>query len=49
MRIIMTSMPATGRINPLLAADHVLMAEHHELVMLSGSWRRGFERLQPKR
>jgi hypothetical protein len=44
MKILMASMPATGRINPLLAVGHVLMAEHDELVVLSGSWRQGFKR-----
>ncbi|HEX4171799.1 MAG TPA: glycosyltransferase [Acetobacteraceae bacterium] len=34
----MASTPAPGHINPLLAVGHVLMAEGHELVVLSGSW-----------
>jgi hypothetical protein len=34
----MASTPAIGHINPLLAVGHVLMAEGHELVVLSGSW-----------
>lgn len=38
MKILMASTPATGHINPLLAIGHVLMAEGHELVGLSGSW-----------
>jgi UDP:flavonoid glycosyltransferase YjiC (YdhE family) len=38
MKILMASTPATGHINPLLAVGHVLMAEGHELVVLSGSW-----------
>ncbi len=38
MRILMASTPATGHINPLLAVGHVLMAEGHELLVLSGSW-----------
>jgi MGT family glycosyltransferase len=38
MKILMASTPATGHINPLLALGHVLMAEGHELVVLSGSW-----------
>ncbi len=37
MKILMASTPATGHINPLLAIGHVLMAEGHELVVLSGS------------
>lgn len=40
MKILMVSTPATGHINPLLAVGHVLMAEGHELVVLSGSWLR---------
>jgi MGT family glycosyltransferase len=40
MKILMASTPATGHINPLLAIGHVLMAEGHELVVLSGSWLR---------
>ncbi len=38
MRILMASTPAAGHINPMLAVGHVLMAEGHELVVLSGSW-----------
>jgi hypothetical protein len=38
MKILMASTPAIGHINPLLAVGHVLMAEGHELVVLSGSW-----------
>ncbi len=38
MRILMASTPATGHINPLLAVGDVLIAEGHELVVLSGSW-----------
>jgi MGT family glycosyltransferase len=38
MRILMAWTPAPGHINPLLAVGHVLMAEGHELVVLSGSW-----------
>ncbi len=38
MRILMASTPAPGHINPLLAVGYVLMAEGHELVVLSGSW-----------
>jgi MGT family glycosyltransferase len=40
MKILMASTPATGHINPLLAIGDVLMAEGHELVVLSGSWLR---------
>src|SRR5262249_4522403 len=38
MKILIASTPATGHINPLLAVGHVLMAEGHELAVLSGSW-----------
>jgi hypothetical protein len=38
MKILMASTPLTGHLNPLLAVGHVLMAEGHELVVLSGSW-----------
>jgi MGT family glycosyltransferase len=41
MKILMCSTPATGHINPLLAVGNVLMADGHELVVLSGSWLRG--------
>jgi MGT family glycosyltransferase len=37
MKILMTSTPATGHINPLLAIGQMLMAEGHELVCLSGT------------
>jgi UDP:flavonoid glycosyltransferase YjiC (YdhE family) len=40
MKILMASTPATGHINPMLAIGHVLMAEGHELVCLSGTWLR---------
>jgi MGT family glycosyltransferase len=40
MKILMASTPATGHINPLLAIGHVLMAEGHELTVLSGTWLR---------
>jgi MGT family glycosyltransferase len=40
MKILMCSTPATGHFNPLLAVGHVLMADGHELVVLSGSWLR---------
>jgi MGT family glycosyltransferase len=40
MKILMASTPATGHINPLLAIGHVLMAQGHELMVLSGSWLR---------
>ncbi|HEX3346682.1 MAG TPA: hypothetical protein VHS58_01115, partial [Acetobacteraceae bacterium] len=40
MKILMASTPLTGHLNPLLAVGHVLMAEGHELVVLSGSWLR---------
>jgi MGT family glycosyltransferase len=40
MKILMASTPATGHINPLLAIGHVLMAEGHELTILSGTWLR---------
>jgi UDP:flavonoid glycosyltransferase YjiC (YdhE family) len=40
MKILMTSTPATGHINPMLAIGRILMAEGHELVCLSGTWLR---------
>jgi hypothetical protein len=40
MKILMASTPATGHINPLLAIGHVLMAEGHEITVLSGTWLR---------
>ena len=40
MKILMASTPATGHINPLLAIGHVLMAEGHDLRILSGTWLR---------
>jgi MGT family glycosyltransferase len=40
VKILMASTPATGHINPLLAIGHVLMAEGHELTVLSGTWLR---------
>ncbi len=55
MKIIMASTPATGHINPLLAIAHVLIAEDHEVDVLSGTWLRdriegagaGFRALPP--
>jgi hypothetical protein len=55
MKIIIASTPATGHINPLLAIGHVLIAEGHEVVVLSGTWLRdrlegagaGFRALPP--
>jgi MGT family glycosyltransferase len=40
MKVLMTSTPATGHINPMLAIGHVLMAEGHEITVLSGTWLR---------
>lgn len=40
MKVLMTSTPATGHINPMLAVAHVLMTEGHEITVLSGSWLR---------
>ena len=37
MKILIASTPATGRLNPLLAIGHILIAEGHEVVGLSGS------------
>jgi MGT family glycosyltransferase len=37
MRILLASTPATGHLNPLLAIGHILIAEGHEVVGLSGS------------
>ena len=37
MKVLMASTPATGHLNPLLAIGHILIAEGHEVVGLSGS------------
>jgi MGT family glycosyltransferase len=37
MKILITSTPATGHLNPLLAIAHILIAEGHEVAFLSGS------------
>jgi UDP:flavonoid glycosyltransferase YjiC (YdhE family) len=37
MKILIASTPATGHLNPLLAIGHILIAEGHEIVGLSGS------------
>jgi len=37
MKILIASTPATGHLNPLLAIGHILIAENHEVVGLSGS------------
>jgi MGT family glycosyltransferase len=37
MKILIASTPATGHLNPLLAIGHILIAEGHEVVGLSGS------------
>jgi|ERR1700676_1094771 hypothetical protein len=37
MKILIASTPATGHLNPLLAIGHILIAEGHEVVDLSGS------------
>ena len=37
MKILIASTPATGRLNPLLAIGHILVAEDHEVVGLTGS------------
>src|SRR5271170_3377007 len=40
MKILMSSTPAMGHINPMLAIGRVLMAEGHEVVCVSGTWLR---------
>jgi MGT family glycosyltransferase len=37
MKVLMTSTPATGHLNPLLAIGHSLMEEGHEVVVLTAS------------
>ncbi len=37
MKILIASTPATGHLNPLLAIGHILVAEGHEVVGLTGS------------
>lgn len=37
MKILFPSLPATGHLNPLLALTRVLLAEGHEVAVLSGS------------
>jgi MGT family glycosyltransferase len=37
MKILIASTPATGHLNPLLAMGHILIAEGHEVVGLSGT------------
>jgi MGT family glycosyltransferase len=37
MKILITSTPATGHLNPLLAVGRILIAEGHEVAFLSGS------------
>ena len=37
MKLLKASTPATGHLNPLLAIGHILIAEGHEVVGLSGS------------
>src|SRR5260221_14333384 len=37
MKILIASTPATGHLNPLLAIAHILIAEGHEIVGLSGT------------
>jgi UDP:flavonoid glycosyltransferase YjiC (YdhE family) len=37
MRILIASTPATGHLNPLLAIAHILIAEGHEVGVLSGT------------
>jgi UDP:flavonoid glycosyltransferase YjiC (YdhE family) len=37
MKLLIASTPATGHLNPLLAIGHILIAEDHEVVGLSGS------------
>ncbi len=37
MKVLIASTPATGHLNPLLAIGHILIAEGHEVVGLSGS------------
>ncbi len=40
MKILITSTPGIGHINPMLAVGHMLRSEGHELSFLSGSWLR---------
>ena len=37
MKILIASTPATGHLNPLLAIGHILIAEGHQVVGLSGN------------
>jgi len=37
MKILITSTPATGHLNPLLAITQILVAEGHEIALLTGS------------
>jgi MGT family glycosyltransferase len=37
MKILLASTPATGHLNPLLAIGRILLADGHEVVVLSGS------------
>jgi MGT family glycosyltransferase len=37
MKILITSTPATGHLNPLLAITRILLAEGHEITFLTGS------------
>jgi len=37
IKILIASTPATGHLNPLLAIGHILVAEGHEVVGLTGS------------
>ncbi|KAA0690242.1 glycosyltransferase [Neorhizobium sp. P12A] len=41
MKILIASTPATGHLNPLLAIGRILMAEGHQVLVLSGSAFRG--------
>jgi UDP:flavonoid glycosyltransferase YjiC (YdhE family) len=37
MKILITSTPATGHLNPLLAITQILLADRHEIALLTGS------------
>ena len=41
MKILIASTPATGHLNPLLAIGRILIAEGHEIVVLTGTSLRG--------
>src|SRR5580698_4766205 len=37
MKVLIAALPLTGHINPMLSIGRILMAEGHEVVVLSGS------------